>query len=49
MNGRSIFTMTAVGVIGLCADTIARANELLKFRMFTHATSVQTQEVGDVS
>jgi hypothetical protein len=48
MNRRSIFTMTAVGVIGLCADTIARADEVLKFRMFTHATSVQTQEVGDV-
>jgi hypothetical protein len=48
MNRRSILPMTAVGVIGLCVHSIARADEVLKFRMFTHATSIQTQEVGDV-
>ena len=39
--------MMAIGVIGLCASSIARADEVLKFRMFLHATSIQTQEVGD--
>ena len=48
MNRRSIITMMAVGVIGFCASSIARADEVLKFRMFVHATSVQNQEVGDV-
>jgi hypothetical protein len=49
MNRRSIIiTVMAVGVIGFCASSIARADEVLKFRMFLHATSVQNQEVGDV-
>lgn len=48
MNRRSVLTMMAIGVIGFCASSIARADEVLKFRMFVHATSVQTQEVGDV-
>jgi hypothetical protein len=48
MNRRSILSLTAVGVIGLSAGSIARADEVLKFRMIVHATSVQTQEVGDV-
>jgi hypothetical protein len=48
MNRRSVLTMMAIGVIGLCASSIARADEVLKFRMFLHATSVQTQEVGNV-
>jgi hypothetical protein len=48
MNRRSIITMMAVGVIGFCASSIARADEVLKFRMFVHATSVQSQEVPDV-
>ena len=48
MNWRSIFTMTTVGLICFCASNIARADEVLKFRMFLHATSVQSQEVGDV-
>jgi hypothetical protein len=48
MNRRSILTMMAVGVIGLCASNIARADETVKFRMFMHATSIQSQEVGDV-
>ena len=48
MNRRSVLTLMAIGVIGFCASSIARADEVLKFRMFVHATSVQTQEVGDV-
>jgi hypothetical protein len=48
MNRRSILMMTAVGMIGFCAGGIARADEVLKFRLVMHATSVQTQEVGDV-
>jgi hypothetical protein len=32
----------------LCACNVARADEVLKFRLVMHATSVQTQEVGDV-
>jgi hypothetical protein len=48
MNRRSVLTMMAIGVIGLCASSSARADEVLKFRMFLHATAVQTQEVGDV-
>jgi hypothetical protein len=48
MNLRSILTMTAVGVIGFCASSIARADEVVKFRMFMHATFAQSQEVGDV-
>jgi hypothetical protein len=30
------------------AGSIARADEVLKFRVALHATSIQTQEVGDV-
>jgi hypothetical protein len=30
------------------ATSIARADETLKFRLVTHATSVQSQDVGDV-
>ena len=48
MNRRSVLTMMAIGVIGFCASNIARADEVLKFRMFVHGTSIQTQEVGDV-
>jgi hypothetical protein len=48
MNRRSVLTIVAVGVIGLCASSIARADEVLKFRMFLQITFVQSQEVGDV-
>jgi hypothetical protein len=40
--------------VTLCAGTvnwsisIARADEVLKFRVFAHANAVQTQDVGDV-
>jgi hypothetical protein len=47
MNRRSIIAMMVVGVSGFCASSIARADEVLKFRMFLHATSVQSQEVSD--
>jgi hypothetical protein len=48
MNLPRVLTMTAVGVICFCAVNIARADEVLKFRIAMHATSVQSQEVGDV-
>ena len=48
MNPRSVLSLMAVGVIGFCASSIARADEVVKFQMFVHATSVQSQEVGDV-
>jgi hypothetical protein len=56
MNRRSIFSMatsrslslTVVGVMAFCASSIARADEVLKFRSILHATAVQTQEVGDI-
>ena len=48
MKRHSVLTMIAVGMVGLCVSSIARADEVLKFRMFLHATSVQTLEVGDV-
>jgi hypothetical protein len=48
MNRRSVLTMMAIGVIGFCANNRARADEVLKFHMFVHGTSIQTQEVGDV-
>ena len=48
MNRRSVRTIMAIGVLGFCASSIARADEVLKFRMFLHATSIQSQEVGDV-
>jgi len=48
MNRRIVLPMMAVGVIGFCASSIARADEVLRFRMFVHGTSIQTQEVGDV-
>jgi hypothetical protein len=43
-----ILSFIAAGVINVCAANIARADEVVKFRMFLHATSVQSQEVGDV-
>ena len=55
MNSRrSIFSLAlslslaAVGLIGFCASSIASADEVLKFRVVMHATSIQSQEVGDV-
>ena len=47
-NRRGVLTMMAAGVIGFYASNIASADEVLKFRMFTRAVSVQSLEVGDV-
>ena len=48
MNRRSIITMMAVGVIGFCASSIAKADETLKFRIVSHVSSAQIDNVGDV-
>ena len=48
MKCRSVLTMIAVCVVSCCAASIAKADEVVKFRMFLHVTSVQSQEVGDV-
>jgi hypothetical protein len=40
--------MTTVGLVCFCASNIARADEVLKFRMFLYTTAVQNQDVGDV-
>jgi hypothetical protein len=48
MNRRSILGLTAGGVIGFSAGNIARADEVVKFRIIMHATSLQNQDVGDV-
>jgi hypothetical protein len=48
MNRRSMLCLTTVGLISFCAGGIARADEVLKFRLIAHITAVQTQEVGDV-
>jgi hypothetical protein len=43
------FAVLCLAIIGAgFANTIAKADEMLKFRMFVHAVSVQNQEVGDV-
>ena len=43
-----ILRLVVPGVICLCASNIVRADEVLKFRIVMHATSTQTQDVGDV-
>ena len=48
MNRRSIFDLAAIAMIGSSVASIARADEVVKFRFITHATSVQTQDVDDV-
>jgi hypothetical protein len=45
---RRALLMVAIGVIGFCACSFARADEVLKFRIVMHAISIQTQDVGDV-
>jgi hypothetical protein len=34
--------------VALCAGTVAKADEVLKFRAVMHATFIQSHEVGDV-
>jgi hypothetical protein len=48
VNQSSILTLAAVALLCLGASSYARADETVKFRAFTHATSVQSQDVGDV-
>ena len=47
MSRRSTLTMIAAGFIVLCTFGMANADEVVKFRFVGHATSSQTQEVGD--
>jgi hypothetical protein len=48
VNRRSMLSLSAAALLCLSALCNARADEVLKFRLVMHATSVQTQEVGDV-
>jgi hypothetical protein len=48
MNRHSVLGLAVTAVIGFSATSIARADEVVKFRMITHATSVQTLNVDDV-
>jgi hypothetical protein len=48
MNRRSILILSIATLVGLDAFSNAQADETVKFRLVMHATSVQTQEVGDV-
>ncbi len=48
MNRRGLLNLAAAGLIGFCAGSFARADEVLKFRAVMHATSAQALDVGDV-
>lgn len=48
MTRRSAITMMTIGLMGSCASGLAQADEVLKFRMFLHATSIQTMDVANV-
>jgi hypothetical protein len=48
MNRRSKLTLSTAVLLCLCAASSAWADETLKYRQFTHATNVQTIDVGDV-
>ena len=48
MNRRSILALATMTLLCLGASSYARADETLKFRATAHATSVQSQDVGDV-
>jgi hypothetical protein len=48
MNRRGLLSLTAAGLIGTLTASSARADEVLKFRSIMHATSVQSQDIGDV-
>jgi len=48
MGRRIVLSLTTAGLMGLCASSAARADEVLKFRLIMHAVAAQTQEVGDV-
>jgi len=48
MNVGSILTLGTMALLWSGASSYARADETLKFRAIAHATSVQSQDVGDV-
>jgi hypothetical protein len=48
MSRRTTLTLSTVALLYLCAASSAWADETLKYRQFTHATNVQTIDVGDV-
>ena len=48
MTRRSILTLATMALLCLGASSYAQADETLKFRAIVHATSVQSQDVGDV-
>jgi hypothetical protein len=48
MNGRNVLTLSNAALLCLSAFSNAQADETLKFRTTMHATSAQSQEVGDV-
>jgi hypothetical protein len=48
MNRRSMLTLSTAALFFLGALSNAQADETLKFRLVMHATSAQSQEVGDV-
>jgi hypothetical protein len=48
MNRRGLLSLMAAGLIGIWAASSARADEVLKFRVIMHATSVQSQDIGDI-
>ena len=47
MKQQVILGLATIAFIGLLTVSIASADEVLKFRIVTHATSVQSQDVGD--
>jgi hypothetical protein len=48
MNRRTTLSVTTMALLCLGAFGSAQADETLKFRSIMHATSVQSQEIGDV-
>jgi hypothetical protein len=46
MNGNRKVAFATVTLLCLLATSMARADETLKYRLFTHATNVQTIDVG---
>src|SRR5215470_14352332 len=48
MNTRSMLTLTAVALLGLCVADVVQADEIVKFRAIMHAASAQFQDTGDV-
>jgi hypothetical protein len=48
MNRRTTLTLTTMALLSLGAFGSAQADETLKFRATMHATSVQSQDIGDV-